>query len=64
MKGKAHLSLKPFKNVKGNKMGFYRYTGSGGKTKTTPEQGHRKDWVFICEVCSVLALVSVPSSGI
>lgn len=29
MKGKAYLSLKPFKDVKDNKMDFYRYIGSG-----------------------------------
>lgn len=64
MKGKAHLSLKTFKDVKDYRMGFYRYIGSGRKTKATTDEGHGKGWVFICKVCCQLALVSVPSSGI
>lgn len=42
MNGKAHLSLKPFKDVKDNKMGFYRYMGSGRKTKATTDEGDGK----------------------
>ncbi|KAK4830991.1 hypothetical protein QYF61_014562 [Mycteria americana] len=56
MKGKAHLSLKPFKDVKDKKMDFYRYIGSGRKTKATTDEGHGKGWVFICKVCCQLAL--------
>lgn len=42
MKGKAHLSLKPFKDMKDDKMGFCRYIGSGRKTKATTDEGHGK----------------------
>lgn len=42
MKGKAHLNLKPFKDVKDNKMGFSRHTDSGRMTKAATEEGHRK----------------------
>lgn len=42
MKGKAHLNLKPFKDVKDNKMGFYRYIDGGRTTKATTKEGHRK----------------------
>lgn len=39
MKGRAHLCLKPFKDVKGNKIGFYRYTGNEGSLRQPLKKG-------------------------